>query len=485
MATNLTDSEVLGRHIIGGSEMGTPTRTVTSPRSHHEVVGQVAIGDASVVDQAVAAAAAAAGEWHRIGPMARGEYLYRAADALEEERPALARLASREMGKPIGEMLGEVARGVAILRYYAGDGARAVGEVIPAARPDTLQYTRRVPLGVVGVITPWNFPVAIPVWKIAPALAYGNTVVFKPAEIASLTAYQLTRLLSQVLPPGVLNLVIGDGPVAGVALSQHPSVQALSFTGSTAAGHSVARAALEHGAKFQLEMGGKNPALVLEDADLPKTVESIVSGAMRSAGQKCTATSRVIVLPGIRAALVDALVSRIGALSVGDPLDPGTYVGPLASKRQMQHALDLLATGVPQGARLLIGGGPSDVGDGWFVAPTVFDRATPEMTIAQEEIFGPALCVMEAPNLDAAVAMTNSVRYGLSASVFTRDLGAALSLVDRMEAGLIRVNEETAGVEYAAPFGGIKASSSHSREQGQAAREFYTEVRTIALRAAP
>ncbi len=481
------DGDTTARHIIGGEEGGSPSTAVMSPRNRHERVGLVAWGTAGEVDQAVAAATRAGAGWRQMGAMARGDTLYRAADAVAADADGLARLASWEMGKPVGEMRGEVARAVAILRYYAGDGARAVGEVIPAARADTLQYTRRVPVGVVGLITPWNFPAAIPVWKMAPALAYGNTVVWKPAEIASLAAYRLARLLGAVLGPGVLNLVLGEGPVVGAALSAHPGVAAVSFTGSTGAGQAVAAAALGHGAKFQLEMGGKNPALVLDDANLSGAVEAIVSGAMRSAGQKCTATSRVIALPGIRDRLVEALDARLAALTVGDPLDAGTYVGPLASERQMTHALDLLATGTPDGARLVRGGrrGGGSLRDGWYVQPTLFDHVSPSTPIAQEEIFGPAIAVLDATHLDEALAIANGVRYGLSASVFTRDLGAALSVVDRLDAGLVRVNEETAGVEYDAPFGGTKASSSHSREQGQAAREFYTDVRTIAIRPAP
>jgi acyl-CoA reductase-like NAD-dependent aldehyde dehydrogenase len=487
MAHTAAEAERLGRHLVGGEELGSPTEPVKSPHNAREVVGRVAFGDAALVDKAVAAAAEAGREWRHIGPMARGERLYAAADQVAAAAGALAELGTREMGKPIGEMRGEVARAVAILRYYAAEGARAVGEVIPAARPDTLQYTRRVPLGVVGIITPWNFPVAIPVWKMAPALAYGNTVVWKPAEWSSLTSYALAQILRAALPAGVLNVVLGAGTVVGAALAGHPGVEALSFTGSTGAGRSVAAAAIDHGAKFQLEMGGKNPALVLEDADLGPTVDSIVSGAMRSAGQKCTATSRVIALPGIHRRLVDALAARLADLKVGDPLDPSTYVGPLVSERQADRALHLMRTGVADGARLITGGrrGEGPLAGGWYLMPTLFDRATSDMAIAQEEIFGPAIAVLEAKDLDHAIDIANGVRYGLSASVFTRDLGAALTVVDRLEAGLVRVNEETAGVEYAAPFGGTKASSSHSREQGQAAREFYTEVRTVAIRPAP
>ncbi len=456
-----------------------------SPADPGRVLGTYPLSDGAAVSQAVAAARAALADWRaRPGPE-RGNLLYAAADAIAARAQELAETASAEMGKPIGEARGEAERAVAIFRYYAGEASRPVGDVIPSQRRGTLQYTVRVPLGVVAAITPWNFPLAIPAWKIAPALAYGNTVVLKPAEWASLTAFRLVEALAAALPAGVLNLVTGLGGEAGKALLEAPDVAGITFTGSVATGRVVAEAALARGAKYQLEMGGKNPVIVAADADLDLAADLTVSGAMRSAGQKCTATSRAIVLAPVRAAFTDALSRRIAGLRVGDPLDPQTYVGPVVSRPQYEKVLSLVERGRAEGGRVLAGGGPAPAAErgGYFVAPTLFDAVDVGMTIFQEEIFGPVVAVSEAADLEDAIRQANAVRYGLSASVFTRSLETALAAVDSLEAGLVRVNEESAGVELQAPFGGMKASSSHSREQGRAAIEFFTDVKTVAIRA--
>lgn len=469
---------------IGGQESdGTEFVAVMSPRNPDEHVGEYQKASVADLDRAVQAAREAQPAWRRLSPVARGNLLYAAADLLAAHQEEVAELAALEMGKPIGEARGEAQRGVAILRYYAGEGSRAIGDVIPAADAKTLQYTLRVPVGVVGLITPWNFPIAIPLWKLAPAIAYGNTVVLKPAELASLTAERLIGLLSAVLPPGVVNLVMGQGAEVGAALVAHPQVEAVSFTGSGGVGQGIARTAAARGVKFQLEMGGKNPVVVAEDADIDLAVEKTVAGAMRSAGQKCTATSRVIALAGVRERFVEALVARARTLRLGDPLDDQTYLGPVVSAAQYEKVRGLIRTGTQQGARLLLGH-EEPGGRGYFVPPTVFDQVDPQMTIAQEEIFGPVIGVLEAEDVERAIEIANGVRYGLSASVFTRDIATAMRFVDGIEAGMVRVNEETAGVEYQAPFGGTKASSSHSREQGRAAVDFYTHVKTVAIRPA-
>ncbi|MDA8346930.1 MAG: aldehyde dehydrogenase family protein [Thermaerobacter sp.] len=469
---------------IGGREdqSGRDWVTVCSPRDPAEGIGAYQEASAELVDRAVRAAREALPAWSARSPISRGELLYQAAEVLAEHNEEIAALAALEMGKPIGEARGEARRGVAILRYYAGEGSRAVGDVIPAADAGTLQYTVRVPVGVVGVITPWNFPIAIPLWKAAPALAYGNTVVMKPAELSSLTAERIISLIAPLLPPGVLNLVLGRGAEVGAALTAHPEVDAVSFTGSSGVGAQIAQTASARGSKFQLEMGGKNPVVVADDADLELAVEKTVNGAMRSAGQKCTATSRVIVLPAIRERFVAALTEHVRQLAVGDPLDEGTYVGPLVSKAQYDKVRRLVHSGVQAGARMLVGGEPPRA-KGYYVPPTVFDAVEPEMEIAQEEIFGPVVGVLAARDIDHAIALANGVRYGLSASVFTRDISTALRFVRGIDAGMVRVNEETAGVEYQAPFGGLKQSSSHSREQGRAAIDFYTNIKTVAIRA--
>lgn len=474
---------ITARNYIDGQWQGEATREVRSPGNLDQVVGTTPRSAASDVQEAVEAARRAKDAWRRMGGVDRGNILYKVAGILEAHSDELGQLAAQEMGKPIGEARGEAARATAIFRYYAGEGFRAVGDVIPAANPRTLQYTLRVPLGVVGIVTPWNFPIAIPAWKMAPALIYGNTVVLKPAEWASLTAYRMIELIAPAFPAGVLNLVLGQGSSAGEALIQHPDVAGISFTGSGEVGQHIAQVAVRRGAKYQLEMGGKNPVIVLDDADLNLTLDLTVSGAMRSAGQKCTATSRVIVTRGIKDRFTEALVNRVRTLRQGDPLDPTTYLGPVVSAPQQEQILSLIRQGEQEGGRILVGGGPADVTPrGYYVAPTVFDGIQSGMTIGQEEIFGPVIGLIQADNVEDAINLANDVRYGLSASVFTQNLKNALDFVEGIEVGLVRVNEETAGVELQAPFGGMKASSSHSREQGRAAVEFYTHTKTVAIR---
>lgn len=472
-------------NIIPGAvrpERGQAVETVTSPADPTVPIGTYPLSDAQTAGAAVAAAAQARQAWRRTAGPERGNLLYRIAQDIDAQGEDLAQLASREMGKPIGETRGEAARAAAIFRYYAGEASRAIGDVIPSQQADTLQYSVRVPVGVVAAITPWNFPLAIPAWKVAPALAFGNTVVLKPAEWASLTGSALARIIAAALPPGVLTLVLGRGAQAGAALTAHSDVAAITFTGSSQSGRAVADAALAHGAKYQLEMGGKNAVIVHVDADLELAARLTVSGAMRSAGQKCTATSRAIVLSPVREAFTGILVRQLRELRWGDPLDPAAYLGPVVSRPQYDKVQDLIRTGNAEGARCLLGGPDDDPSHGYFVRPTLFDEVGPAMAIFQEEIFGPVLAISEASSLDDALRQANGVRYGLSASVFTRDLGVALRCVDELEVGLVRVNDETAGVELQAPFGGMKASSSHSREQGRAALEFFTETKTVAIR---
>lgn len=473
-----------GHNYIDGDWVRVAKRLeVYNPAHHQEMVGTIGQSGARDVDQAVSAAQLALGGWKKLGAIERGNRLFQAALLLEAHVDEMAALASREMGKPIGETRGEAMRAVAILRYYAGEGYRSVGDVIPAANSTTLQYTTREPLGVVGIITPWNFPLAIPMWKIAPALIYGNTVVLKPAEWSSLSAARLVEWMAPLLPPGVLNLILGLGSQAGEALVQHEGINGLSFTGSSGVGAHIAEVATKRGVKYQTEMGGKNPVVVAADADLDLAMETVVSGAMRSAGQKCTATSRVIVMRDIHRAFVTRLSERLAQLKQGDPLDPETYLGPVVSRPQRDKIHDLIAKGSQEGARLVVGGRIDDaLAEGYYIPPTLFDEVDPLATIAQEEIFGPVVGVIPADSLAKAIEIANNVRYGLSASVFTRDLRTAMTFVNEMEVGMVRVNEETAGVELQAPFGGVKASSSHSREQGRAAIDFYTHLKTVAIR---
>lgn len=478
-----------GMNWIGGEWVPSSTGAYTvnvNPADEREAVGRLPASSAEDADRAVEAAFEALPAWRRLSGAARGELLLQAALRLEAKAEALARLLTREMGKTLPEAMGEVRRGAAILKYYASEGLRANGEHLPSSDGASLLYTKRTPLGVVALITPWNFPVAIPVWKLAPALVYGNTIVLKPAVNTGLTASLLLECFDEAgCPPGVVNLVHGAGSTIGSALTAHPLVSGISFTGSNAVGKQIARIASERGAKYQLEMGGKNAVVVWEDADLERAAEAVVSGAMKSTGQKCTATSKVIVARKVKARFTELLLDRVRAIRVGNGLEPDTYFGPAATASQRDSVLGHIRRGVEDGASLLFGGGDAshrpELASGYFVEPTLFDGVTPEMGLAREEIFGPVLAIMEADDLAEAIAMANGTEYGLSAAIFTRSLDAAMSFANAAEAGMIKVNGETAGVEYQAPFGGLKKSSSHSREQGRAAMEFFTHTQTISI----
>lgn len=454
-----------------------------NPARRGEIVGMVPASDPADLDEAVVAAESARRAWRKLTGAQRGALLFKAADLLESRMEPIGRAMTREMGKTLGEAKGETARGAAILRYYAGEGMRPIGDVIPATDADALMYTTRAPLGIVGVISPWNFPVAIPIWKTAPALIYGNTVIWKPAAETAVTASLVMECFHEAgFPAGVVNMVIGDGAVIGQGIANHPGIHGITFTGSNAVGKRVGQAALARGAKYQLEMGGKNPIIVAADADLDLAVEATISGGLRSTGQKCTATSRVIVVHDVYDEFKEKLLAKVKSLRVGDGLDGETWLGPCASEKQYETVMRYISKGVEEGAVLLAGGErPADpaLADGYYVTPAVFEKVTPAMTIAREEIFGPVLALIEAGDLTEAIELANDTEFGLSASLYTRDIGNALTFVRESEAGLVRVNAETAGVELQAPFGGMKQSSSHSREQGQAAIEFYTSVKTV------
>ncbi len=474
------------QNYIGGQWILASTEKVTAsinPACTDETVGWIQDSGKADLDRAVAAAKEAKKDWRKTSGPSRGNLLYRAAEVLEERLEEIAETMTREMGKTLPEAKGETARGVAILRYYAGEGSRKTGEVIPPTDGDALMYTTRTPLGVVGVITPWNFPVAIPIWKMAPALIYGNTVVLKPAQEAAVTAAKVIECFDQAgFPPGVVNLVTGSGSVIGQGIVDHPDVNGVTFTGSNTVGKQVGRGALDRGAKYQLEMGGKNPVIVTADADLELAVQATISGGLRTAGQKCTATSRVFVQREVYEAFKEKLLTKVQELTVGDGLDPNSWMGPLVNETQLETVLSYIEKGKEEGAALLCGGNRllSDGREqGYFVEPTIFEHVKTDMVIAQEEIFGPVLALIPVDTLEEALELANDVKYGLSASIFTRDIGSMLSFIDEIEAGLVRVNAESAGVELQAPFGGMKASSSHSREQGQAAIEFFTSIKTV------
>ncbi|BBW95909.1 alpha-ketoglutaric semialdehyde dehydrogenase GucD [Geobacillus icigianus] len=459
------------------------TEPSINPANTYDIVGYVQQSGIEDLNAAVEAAGRAQPAWRKLSGPKRGEYLFRAADVLEQRLDEIAETMTREMGKTLPEAKGEVQRGVNILRYYAGEGMRSIGEVIPSTDSEALMLTTRVPLGVVGVITPWNFPVAIPIWKIAPAIIYGNTVVFKPAQETAVTAAKIVECLDEAgLPSGVVNLVMGKGSVIGNAMAEHPHIHAITFTGSNDVGKTIAQKAVARGAKYQLEMGGKNPVIVLEDADLDRAVEATISGGLRSTGQKCTATSRVFVQSAIYEPFKQRLLARIKELTIGNGLADGVWMGPCASQKQLETVLYYIQKGIEEGATLLCGGRRLDDGEfgtGFYVEPTVFENVSPNMTIAREEIFGPVLALIKVETFEEALALANDTPFGLSASIFTQNIGKMLTFIQDIEAGLVRINEESAGVELQAPFGGMKQSSSHSREQGRAAIEFFTAIKTV------
>ncbi len=480
----MPDAPTLELFVAGSRCRSDSAATIPSlnPSDPADVVALVPEGAASDVDAAVAAAAEAQRGWSLLNGPVRAEHLYRWAEAVGARAEELAQAMAREVGKPIAEARGEAARGVAILRYYAGEAVREAGSVIPSQLPDTLQLTLCEPLGVVGLVTPWNFPVAIPLWKAAPALAFGNTVVLKAAEASSYVASLLAETVSAAgLPPGVFNVVFGLGPVAGEALVSHPLVRGVSFTGSAKVGARVAEICARRNVRYQTEMGGKNPALVLADADLPRAGAMTVAGAMRFAGQKCTATSRVIVDRKVFEEFTALLASQSAALPIGPVTDPAAAVGPLISEASRSRVGALLAK---HPCRVHSGGGaPKDprFSKGWFLAPTVLSEVEPGSPLRSEELFAPVLVAIPAEGLEEALAIANDTPYGLSASLFTRDVKSALRYVRRIEAGLVRINGDTTGVDPHAPFGGTKGSSSGSREQGPSARDFYTEIKTVQI----
>lgn len=468
-----------------GGEWITPSGeevSVYNPSDVKQQVGVLHLSTAVDMLQAGQAARHALAGWAGRTGAARGEVLYQLAAVLDRNAEAVASLASSEMGKPISEMRGEVTRGVHILRYYAGEGVRPTGSVIPSLATHVHQYTKRVPLGVVGVITPWNFPVAIPIWKIAPALISGNTVVWKPAEIASLTASHLVTLFAEAgLPAGVLNLVVGRGSVVGDTMLGELDLDGVSFTGSTATGQHVAAISAKRNIKYQTEMGGKNAAIVLRDADLAKTVPTLLSGAFRSAGQKCTATSRVIVERDVYESLADELRKQVGQLRLAPAWDPQAYLGPVASAAQFQQVNAFVQLAYKDTEVLAVGTPDVGTANGHYVAPLVVTGMDVAHPLVQEEIFGPVIAILQADSFEETMDLCNRTVYGLSASLFTRDLTKAMRFLDEAQAGMVRVNQETAGVEYQAPFGGMKWSSSHTREQGQAALDFYSQTKTCAV----
>jgi alpha-ketoglutaric semialdehyde dehydrogenase len=452
------------------------TFTSVNPHDPADVLGEWQPSGREGAAAAADRAARAALVWRDMPGAVRAKALSDVAAALEARADEVAGLVIREVGKPVSEARGEVARAVAILRYYAQAALAPDGETLPAADPDQLLLARRVPVGVAALVTPWNFPVAIPLWKAAPSLAYGNATLLKPASAAAATALALSEIIGPFLPDDVFQVVLGGAETAR-ALIEHPAVTAVSFTGSSAVGRDVTIRAAARGCRVQAEMGGQNPSVVLPGADLDRAATTIAYAAMGYAGQKCTATSRVIVADEVYSRFRDALAGAIEALQVIDPADAKTLVGPVIDDAARSAALAAVQR---SGGRVLTGGNALDR-PGFYLAPTLVELPEPAGPLATEEVFAPVAALLSAGSADDAIAIANSVRYGLVASIFTSDLTQALRLTRRLEAGMVRVNAPTSGVDFNAPFGGAKESSYGPREQGQAAREFYTESRTVLI----
>jgi alpha-ketoglutaric semialdehyde dehydrogenase len=444
-----------------------------------ELVGEFPASDAGDVDAAVEAAAAAVPDWSRSPAAVRGDALRKAADAVDLRVEQIAQDMTLEMGKPIRESRMEAARMAQILRFFAGEGLRETGERYEQAATGSVVYTLRRPLGVVGLITPWNFPAAIPAWKAAPALAYGNAVVMKLAQEAPLTGLHLAACLEEGgVPAGVYNVVVGRGSEVGTPLVEHPRVAAISFTGSVAVGREVRAEATALGKRVQLELGGHNPLIVMDDADLDRAAEAAFAGAFWSAGQKCTATRRILVEEGAYEDFRARLLARIERGVVGDPSDPQTEVGPIVNRAQLEEVLEGVERGRRDGGTLLTGGERLDE-EAYLVSPALFEGLADDAFLSCQEVFGPVSSLYRFSSLDEALARANAVEYGLSASIYTSSLASARHFVQEVEAGIVRVNGQTAGADVHVPFGGVKSSGFGPHEQGRAAREFYTEVVTV------
>ena len=466
---------------INGRTIDSPDRSADiNPSNVNDVVGEFARATTAELDQAIASARDAFKKWSRTTPQERFDILDRAGTEILARKEELGRLLSREQGKPLADGIGEAGRAGYIFKFFAGETLRLAGDKLDSVRPGVEVEVTREPIGVIGAITPWNFPLAIPAWKIAPALAYGNCMVLKPAELAPASPWTLADIIQRAgLPAGVLNLVMGPGAKLGAALASAPGIDAVTFTGSRDVGPGVAASAVKSGARVQLEMGGKNPLIVLDDADLNTAVNIAVNGAFFQAGQRCTASSRIIVTDGIHDRFVEAMVDRTRRLIVDDALKSGTDIGPVIDDRQLAKNLSYVEIGKNEGARLAYGGErlQRDT-DGFYMAPAIFTDTAQEMRINQEEIFGPVAAIIRVRDYEEALEIANATPFGLSAGIATTSLKYASHFKRNSQSGLVMINLPTAGLDYHVPFGGRKMSSYGPREQGQYAKEFYTIVKT-------
>ena len=473
-------------NFIGGQwKRSTSARVVENinPANTDDVLGHIPLATREEARAAVEAASQAFRDWRMMPAPERGRIIARAARLMEDDKENLASLLTHEEGKTISEARGELQRSINVAEFCAGFARRMGGETIQSELPANFAYTIKQPIGVVACVTPWNFPVAIPVWKIAPALVAGNTVVFKPATLTPATAVRIVELFQEAgLPDGVLNLILGSGSEAGDEIINHRAVRALSFTGSNEVGIRLYEQVSRRGAKVQCEMGGKNPVVIMEDADMELAVESTAQGAFGSSGQRCTATSRAIVVRDVADEFVERIVERANSMRLGAGQDPRTEMGPSVDENQFKTVLRYIEIGREDGAELLCGGKRAEgegLDKGYFVRPTVFDRVTPDMRIAREEIFGPVLSVLRVRDFDEALRVANDCDYGLSSSIFTNDAGRIFRFVDEIETGMTHINSPTTGGEAHIPFGGIKATGIGDREQGSTALDFYTDLKVV------
>ena len=469
------------RNFIGGEWLeGANAADNINPSDTSDIIGEYAHASAAQTQQAIDAAYQASSAWGNSSIQHRSDILDNIGSEILQRREELGELVSREEGKTLPEGIGEATRAGQVFKFFAGEALRPGGEFIDSIRPGLDVSVTRAPMGVVGLILPWNFPIAIPAWKVAPALAYGNAVVFKPAELVPATAHAMAEIIVNAgVPDGVFNLVMGTGAEVGATIVNHPAVNAISFTGSVRTGRDVALAAASRMAKVQLEMGGKNPLVVLDDADLSTAVECAVNGAYFSTGQRCTASSRLIVTEGIHDKFVAAVSERMGKLTVDHALKAGTDIGPVVDQRQLQQNLDYIQVGINDGANLVCGGEQvSRDTHGFFMTPALFTESSNKMRINREEVFGPVATVIRVKDYDEALATANDTEFGLSSGIVTTSLKYSSHFKRHIQSGVASVNVPTAGVDYHVPFGGIKSSSYGSREQGSYAKEFYTTVKT-------
>ena len=468
------------QNLIAGEWTGSTGAENINPSDTNEVVGLYASASVQDVADAIAAAKAAFPAWSRSGILERHSILRKTSDEILARKDELGALLAREEGKTLPEAIGETIRAAQIFDFFAGEALRLAGEVLPSVRPNIGVEITREPLGVIGIITPWNFPIAIPAWKIAPALCYGNTIVFKPADLVPGCSWAIVDILHRAgLPKGVLNLVMGKGSVVGQAMLDSPVLSGLTFTGSVGTGKRVALSSVEHGRKYQLEMGGKNPMVVLDDADLTVAVEAAANSAFFSTGQRCTASSRLIVTEGIHDKFVAALTEKLKTLNVDNATKAGTHIGPVVDAKQLKTDTDYIEIGKQEGAKLAFGGELiSRETPGFYLQPTLFTEATNQMRISREEIFGPVASVIRVKDYEEALAVANDTPFGLSSGIATTSLKHATHFKRNAEAGMVMVNLPTAGVDFHVPFGGRKGSSFGPREQGKYAAEFFTTVKT-------